>query len=156
MTRGRSASRKEASEAEVRLPQFFDDRADSICKVLVRDHLVSIGILPNVNSIKQNRAVQQGFSVFYKTESGCKSRGQRVCSRTTRLENNEVKSRSDDKGVVAMVNTVPQVGCVSQDSEPSEVRFTQSTRRHASIRENKGPSLDKYKSKFLISEVPTL
>ena len=35
-------------------------------------------------------------------------------------------------------------------------RFTKSTLRQASIREKKGPSLGKYKSKFLISEVPTL
>ena len=48
---------KEAPEAEVRLAEFFDYRADIIRKVLVRDHLVSIGILPNFN--------------FYKTESGC-------------------------------------------------------------------------------------
>ena len=30
-------------EAEVRLAQFFDNRADTIWKVLVRDHLVSVG-----------------------------------------------------------------------------------------------------------------
>ena len=41
--------KKEASEAEVRLAEFFDNRADTFCKVLVRDLLVSIGILPNVN-----------------------------------------------------------------------------------------------------------
>ena len=48
---------KEAPEAEVRLAEFFDYRADIVRKVLVRDNLVSIGILPNFN--------------FYKTESGC-------------------------------------------------------------------------------------
>ena len=36
------------------------------------------------------------------------------------------------------------------------IRFTQSTLRQASIQEKKGPSLGKNKSKFLISEVPTL
>ena len=74
--------------------------------------------------------------------------------------------RSDDKGAVTFVNTAPQLGCVSQDSEPPElskrmkyrgnprrkvlgsirwVRFKQSTLREASIRENKGPSLGKYR-----------
>ena len=36
------------------------------------------------------------------------------------------------------------------------IRFTLSTLRQASIREKKGPSIGKYKSKFLISEVSTL
>ena len=61
-------------------------------------------------------------------------------------------------GAVALAKTIPQEGCVSQDSEPSElpkrmkywrtpkrkvlgsirrVRFTQSTLRQASIREKK-------------------
>ena len=98
MTRGGSASRKkEASESEVRLAEFFDNRADTIWKVLVRDHLVSIGILPNVNSFRKNRDAKQGTS---------------VCSRTTRLKNNQVKKqkktypqngKSDDKGSVAVV-----------------------------------------------------
>ena len=50
-----------------------------------------------------------------------------ACSRTTRLLNNQVKNRrralktekSDDQGAVAIVKTVPQLGYVSQDSEPS-------------------------------------
>ena len=50
MTRSRCALRKRVSEAKVTLVPFFDNRADIIWKVLVRDHLVSIGILPNVNS----------------------------------------------------------------------------------------------------------
>ena len=74
---------KETSEVEVRLAEFFDNRADTISeaeaslvsptdsraktiwKVLVRDHFVSIRILPNVNSIKLNRDAKQG--------SGCKA-----------------------------------------------------------------------------------
>ena len=79
---------------------------------------------------------------------------------------------------MAIVKILPQLGCVSQDSDASvsqrgkqsrgnpmqiflgpirRIRFTQSTLRQASIREKKGPSLEKkYKSNFLISEVPTL
>ena len=100
------------------------------------------------------------------------SRGLGVCSRTTRLKNNQVRSRKraiktekgDDWGAAAVVKTVPQLGCVSQDSEPSElpksvkyrgnprrkvlgsirrVRFTQSTLRQASLREKEGPSIEK-------------
>ena len=68
------------------------------------------------------------------------------------------------KGVVAIVKSVSQLGCVSQDSDAlvsqgtkefrgdamqkvlnaiREVRFTKSTLRHASIREKKEPSLGK-------------
>ena len=137
------------------MAELFDNRADTIWKVLVRDHLVSSGILPNVNSVKLNRVAKLVTS---------------VCSRTTRLKDNQVKSRkrdfktekSDDKGAAAIVKTVPQLGCVlarlraTRTSEKREVsgnpiqkvlgsirrvRFTQSTVRQASIRENKGPSI---------------
>ena len=77
---------------------------------------MSIGILPNVISTKWNRDVKHGISVF---------------SRTTSMNNNQVKMpkksfnspkrrESDDKGAVAIVKTVPQLSCVSQDSEPSD------------------------------------
>ena len=78
MTRGRSVSRKRNIIAKVILVSFFDNRADTIWKVLARDRLVSIGIFPNVNSIKTNRDVKQGTS---------------VCSRIIRLTNNRTKSR---------------------------------------------------------------
>ena len=84
------------------------------------------------------------------------------------------RRESDDKNAVTVVKTVSHLGCVSQDSdalvsqgrrslespmhkvlEPIQrVRFTKSTLRQASIRE-KGPSLGKIMSKFIISEVPT-
>ena len=74
---------------------------------------MSIGILPKVFSMKAIRDVKQGIS---------------VCSRIIRLTNNRTKSRqratihqkrreSDDKNVVAFVKIVPQLGCVSPDSE---------------------------------------
>ena len=105
---------------------------------------------------------------FCKTESGCKA-GDKCLFPHYKVEEQPSKSRkrafkmerSDDKGAVAVVKTVLQLGCVSQDSEPSElpesvkyrrnpsrkvlgsirrVRFTQSTLRQAGIRE---PSLGK-------------
>ena len=74
------------------------------------------------------------------------------------------RKESDDKNAVAIVKIVPQLGCVSQDSvalvsqrgkqsrrnpmqkvlgSNRKVRFTQSSLRQASIREEKGPSVGK-------------
>ena len=108
---------------------------------------MSFGILPNVNFIKRNRDVSSAQSAH---------------SRTGRLKNNRTKSRKkgDDKSAVAIVNSVRQLSCVSQDTEPPHsattsregtkvlgpsrrVRFTKAPLRHANIRENKGPSLGK-------------
>ena len=78
---------------------------------------MSVGILPNVNFTKLKRDAKQVTS---------------VCSCTTRLKNNQVRSpekastlkteKSDDKAAVAIVKAVPQLGCVSQDSEPSRLQ----------------------------------
>ena len=104
---------------------------------------MSIGILANVNSAKTNRDVKPWIS---------------VCSRIRRLMNNQIKSSKratlpkkrrerDDKSAVAIVKSVSQLGCASQDLgalvsqgmkfwgnsvqkvlEPVQgVRFTQST-----------------------------
>ena len=43
------------SEAEVHLGSLLHNCAEITSKVGVRDHLVTIGLLPNVNSIKQIR-----------------------------------------------------------------------------------------------------
>ena len=69
---------KEVSRAKVILVSFLDNRVDTMWKVLARNRLVSIGILPNVNSTKQNRDVKQGIS---------------VCSSIIRLMNTQTKSR---------------------------------------------------------------
>ena len=117
---------------------------------------MSVGVLPNVNSVKLNRDAKQGTS---------------VCSRTTRLKNNKVKRRKKNfqNGKSDDVKTVHQLGCIAHDSEPSalpkrmkyrrqprrkdfgsirRVRCTQSTLRQASIRGNKGPSLGKVQIKI--------
>ena len=103
---------------------------------------MSIGILPECQ--------------FFKTESGCKAGD--MCL----FPHCKVGKRA-----VAIVSTVPQLGCVSQDAEPSglpkhvkyqgnpgrkvlgsvrRVRFTQSALRQASIREDKGKSPGKIAS----------
>ena len=78
------------------------------------------------------------------------------------------RRESADKGCVATVKIVSQLGCVSQDSDAlasqgttefrgnpmqivlnaiQKVRFTESTPRHARIRDKKGPSLGKIQVK---------
>ena len=85
------------------------------------------------------------------------------------------RRESDDKNAVAIVKFVPQLGCVSQDSDAlvsqrgkqsrgnpmqkvlgsiRKVRFTQSTLRHASILEKKEPSLGKINVKVLHQRSP--
>ena len=114
---------------------------------------MKIGIRLSAFSIKMKRVVRMETS---------------VCFRMTRLMYNQIKSRkksdiprrreSDNKNAVAIAKSVSQLGCVSQDSdalvsqgrkprknpmqnvlEPIQrVRFTESTPRHARIREKKG------------------
>ena len=69
-------------------------------------HLVSIGILPNVNSVSLNRDVNSVQSAYF---------------RTGRLKNNPKKAEKGD-GIcaVAIVKRVRQLSCVSQDTEPPE------------------------------------
>ena len=127
-------------------------------RYLYENHLASIGILPNVNSLKLNRNAKQVTS---------------VCSRTTRLKNNQVKSRkractTEGCCQLSAPPFVPPLGCVSQDSgsvrisektgsgKPRRkvlgsirrVRLTQSALRQASIRENKRPSLGQMQVKL--------
>ena len=136
---------------------------------------MNIGILPSVNFTKEKRAVKPGTS---------------VCSRMIRLMNNQTKSQrkatyyshkrreSDDNNAVATVKIVPQLGCVSQDTDalvsrrgkqlPGETRCKKSRdqfEKYGSLSlryvkqvswKRKDPRLEKYKSNPNISEVPTL
>ena len=113
---------------------------------------MSIGILPNVNSISLNRVVNSAQSDY---------------SRTGRLKNDRTKPKNgDDKSAAAIVESVRQLSCVSQDTEPPEsavilrkspkvlgsirrVRFTRAALRQANIRENKDPSLGEIQVKNL-------
>ena len=69
---------KEVSEAKVILVSFFDSRADIIWKVLALDRLVNIRIRPSANYIKMKRVVKPVIS---------------VCSRVSRLTNNQTKKK---------------------------------------------------------------
>ena len=104
---------KEVSEAKVTIVPYFDNRADTIWKVLARDRLVNSGILPSVH--------------FYKTETGCKAVDkcafphQKVDEQPNQKANKgffpHKRRESDDKNAVAIVKNVPRMGCVSQDSD---------------------------------------
>ena len=104
LSRGRSVSRKRSIRGKkVTMGPFFDNRADTIWKVLVRERLVNSGIRPNVNSTKLNPVVRLETSVFF---------------RIARLMNNQIKSQNksffpkrregDDKNAVAIVKSVSQ------------------------------------------------
>ena len=126
---------------------------------------MNIGIFPNGN--------------FTKTETGCKA-GDKCLFPHYKVEEqpstkpkksfNSQNGKSEDTGAVAIFKTVPQLGCVLPDSEPSRllkgvkylgnprqkvlrsirrVRFTKSTLRQAIIGENKGPSLGQIQVKIL-------
>ena len=106
---------------------------------------------------------------FFENETGCKAGDKclfphyKVDEHTNKKPKNYFREmrESDNKNVVAIVKSVSQLGCVSQDSdellsqgiksrgspmqkvlEPIQrVRFTKSTLRQASMREKKGPPL---------------
>ena len=109
-SRGRSVCR--VSEAKVTIGPFFDNRADIIWKVPASERLVNIGIRPSANFTKQKWVARPETS---------------VCFRITRLMNKHIKKQkksnitkrreSDDKNAVASVQSVSQLGCVSQDSD---------------------------------------
>ena len=68
---------------------------------------MSIGILPNVNSVKRHRDVSSALNAPFPTG---------------RLKNNQTKKPKKDEGksAVAMLKSVQQLGCVSHDIEPPD------------------------------------
>ena len=141
---------------------FFDNSVDIFCRVPARERFVNIGIHPRANFPKQKRVVSQETRLFphHKVDEQPNKRPKKGYFPTRR--------ESEDKGAVAVVKRVSQVGCVSQDADAlvsqgtnefrgnpmqkvlnaiQRVRFTTSTPRHASIRDKKGPSLGKIQVK---------
>ena len=130
-------------------------------------------MLPNINSITTNRDVRQGISVCSRimrlTNNRTKSR-----KRATILSKRKRKRRQECSGYcencisdgLCLVR-LGVVGFSKRQTSPEKpmqkvlgpirrIRLTQSTPRQASIREKKGPSLEKIQVKNPISEVPTL
>ena len=137
---------KRTSEAGAHQGSSLDSRAEITWKVFAPHHLVTNGILLNVNSISLNRVVDSAISA-------------RLHKGT--LRENPVKSRR--RMVTTMLKDLLQL-CWFQDTEPPEslsilqkrtkvcgpirrVRFTKATQRHPNIRGNKGRSLGKFKVK---------
>ena len=131
---------KRASEAEASLGSPADSRAKTCWKVLALEYHATIQ--------------------FYKTKSGCKFGAE--CSfphwKFEEQPNKRLK-KGGDQSAVAVVKSVRQLGCVSQDTEPPEsvsmsqkgtkvlgpirrVRFTRAALRQANIWETKGPSMN--------------
>ena len=97
---------------------------------------------------------------FCKSETGCKFGTECSCPHLKFEEQpNKGPKKGANKSAVAIVKSVRQLSCVSQDAEPPEsaaiswkgTRVLKSIRRvrfsQASIRENKGPSLNKIQIK---------
>ena len=125
---------------------------------------------------------------FYKTETGCKARGkclfphhkvdQQPNKKPNKGYNSQQRRKSDDKNAVATVKIVPQLGCVSQDSDALVSQRGEQSGRNPmrkvlgyqfekygslSLRyvkqvsgKRKDHRLENYNSKIFISEVPML
>ena len=78
---------------------------------------MNIGILSNVNFTKQKRDVTPGISCLFPHHKDDEKPNKKPKKGYYSLKRRE----SDDKNAVATVKTVPEWGCVSQDSEPSEL-----------------------------------
>ena len=161
------------SETEVRLAEFFDDRADTFCKVLYE---ITLWVFASSR-----------VSIFLHTKE-CKP-GISVCSRIRRLLNNQTKGQrkatihyerreSEDKNAVAVVEKLYHNWVASRQTRkhwflekansPGETRCKKSWDRlekygSLSLRyvkqvsgKKKDHRLEKDKSNLLISEVPTL
>ena len=84
---------------------------------------------------------------FYTTKSGCKFGAQ--CSFPhwkVEEQPNKKPKKGDDKSAVAIVKSVRQLSCVSQD--------TRAPLRQANIRENQGPTLNKIQVKIPHQQSP--
>ena len=75
-------------EAEAKMRNSIDRRVNTSWKVLALNRFVSIGILPNVNSMSLNRVVNSA---------------QIACFRSGRLKNNQTKSRRRMKAKVQLL-----------------------------------------------------
>ena len=144
--RGRSTLSEKSLRGRSPSGKFAREPCRDYLKGICTKSLCDNWHLPNVNSISLNRAVDSVISA-------------RLC--TGRLKVNPAqKNEKGAKSAAAFLKDARQLGCVFQDTEPPEslpilrkstkvlgsirrVRFIKATQRHASIRENQGPSLGK-------------
>ena len=127
--RSRSASRKRSLRGRSQSGKSNRQPCKNFLKGTCT-YLVTVGILPNVNSISLNRGVNSAQSAHFPRW--------RVEEQT-----NKRPKKGDDKSAVAFVKDVRQLGCVFfLDTESPEFAL-----RQANMRENKGPSLNKIQVK---------
>ena len=116
MTRGRSASRKRSVRGRSQTGWMLRQPCRYYLKGTCTRSLCEYWHPPECQILaKLNRDAKQVTSVSVPELQGW---------RTTKWKAEEELSKrkkNDDKGAVAVVKTVPQWGCVSQDSEPSEL-----------------------------------
>ena len=147
---------KEVSEAKVTMVPFFDSRAEIIWKVLARDRLVNIGILLSVISRIQKRIAKQGISVrsciTRLTKNRIKSRKRHTFHQKKRKRGQKCFSDCENCTTIGLCLTWCQKSWDQFDEYGSHsLRYV----KHVSGK-TKDRRSEKYKSKFLISEVPTL
>ena len=164
--------RRDVSEAKVTVVPLSNNRADMIWRVLACDRLVNVGILPSVNFTKQKRLAKTLEKCMFPHHKVDKQPNKKPKKGFYSPKRREI----DDKNAVAIVKIVPQLGCVLPDSEtlesqrgkqspwnPMQVLDQFEKYCSPSLRfvkqvsgKRKDHRLEKYKSNFLVSEVPTL
>ena len=147
---------KEVSEAKVTMVPFFDSRAEIIWKVLARDRLVNIGILLSVISRIQKRVAKQGISVrsciTRLTKNRIKSRKRHTFHQKKRKRGEKCCSDCENCTTIGLCLTWCQKSWDQFDEYGSHsLRYVKQVSGKTKDRRS-----EKYKSKFLISEVPTL
>ena len=121
---------KRTSEAGVHLKSSLDSRAKITWKVFAPNHLVIIGILSNVNSIK--------------TESG--SKGGDACSFAHRQVEDQPSKKKENgwwqKSAVVILKDALQLGCAFSGQRAAGI-FTDFTEEHKSLGINSSSSIHK-------------
>ena len=90
---------------------LFNNRAEIVWKVPARERLVNIGIRPSAISIKNETGCKAGDKCLfphYKVDEQPNKKPKKCYFQ---------KKRNDDKNAVAIVKSVSQFGCVSQESD---------------------------------------
>ena len=147
---------REMPEAEVSLRSSIDRRVNNSWKVLAPNRLVSIGILPNVNSIQPNRDVSSAQSAHgwrttkQKAEKGWWQKCSCYCGKCTTVELC-TPGHWAAKILQRFLGRAQKCWKQCDEYDSQELRCVKQTSEKAKVHR-----WIKYKSNFLISAVPTL
>ena len=155
----------EVSEAKVTMGPFFDNRAYIIWKVLARDRLVNIGMLPSVRITKQKRCAKREDKCLFphykvderpnkklKKSNYSQKKKRKATTRMLWLlwevYHNWIATRKTRKHrFLKLENSLGEMLMQKVlEKKNQRVRFTKSTLCQASIRENEGSSVGKKSS----------